>query len=148
MITDNERLTIQIVDDEMIEITATPLMLLSFTQDLLAIAQGDGPWDNLLMPGVQLDEDSHSLLLCHVSDALARSRDNSQTAPNKLEPLQFMRGYGDLQLDASKDGLISLSLELIRIYMAGPGTSQLLPGKELGADSLPMRIILLLAVAS
>jgi hypothetical protein len=74
MITDNERLAIQIVDDEMFAIMATPLILRTYAQDLLAIAQGDGPWDNPLMPGVQLDEDSHSLLLCHVSDTLARSQ--------------------------------------------------------------------------
>jgi hypothetical protein len=107
-------LTIQIVDDEVIEITATPLMLLSYTQELLSIAQGSRPWDDLLMPGVQLDDGSRSLLLCHGSDTLARSRDNTATSSEKLEPLRFMRGYSDLQLGASKGGLISLGLQRIR----------------------------------
>jgi hypothetical protein len=34
-------------------------------------------------------------------------------------------------------------LELIRIYMVGPGTSQLLPGKDLGGGGMPVRVALL-----
>src|SRR5215831_19512752 len=104
MITDSARLTGQTVDGETIEITATPLMPLSVTQDLLGIAPGSGSWDNLLMPGVQLDDDSHSLLLCHVSDTLARSRDNNRTLSEKLEPPRVTGAMVTLQVDASKDG--------------------------------------------
>lgn len=140
-----ERLYIRVVDVETIEIVATPLMLLSLTGDLLSIAQGDPTphgYDTLRMSGVQLDEGSESLLLCHVADTKARSRYNDPTSPEKLEPLQFVPGYGGLQPNASKDGLISLSGELIQVLMAGPGEKQLLPGKELGADSLAVRVIL------
>jgi hypothetical protein len=142
----NARLSIRTADAETVEILTNPLMLLSLTGDLLSIAAGDPTphgYDTLLMAGVQLDEDSESLLLCPVSDTRSRSRYNDPAAPEKLEPLQVMRGYGGLQLNASKDGLIRLSEELIHVLMAGAGESRLASGNALGDDSLAVKVVLL-----
>lgn len=145
MVDSQQRLSIRKRDAETVLLEATPLMLLSFIGQLLTLAEGNPEhgYDDLLLPGVQLDHDSEELLVCRVADARAFSRYNNPTSPEKLEPLQIVPSNTGLQLNASKDGLIHLSGDLITILMANAAVRQLAVGKELGAGSLSITVRLL-----
>jgi hypothetical protein len=139
------RLSIHKLDALTVQLEATPLDLLSFIGELLSLAEGDpGPdhgYDDLKLPGVQLDEDSEALLVCRVSDARLYARNNDPRSPVKLEPMQIVPGNTGLQLNASKDGLIRLSGELITILMSKASMSQLAAGKELGEGSMSVTLL-------
>ncbi len=145
MANSKRRLYIQKVDSQTVQVEATPTMLLFLTGELLGLAQGDpnANYDDFLMSGVQLDDGSEELLVCRVSDARSYSRYNNPVSPEKLEPLQIVPGYSSLQLNASKDGLIKLSLAFIDIVMSKAPVSHLIPGKELGEGSLSVTVHLL-----
>jgi hypothetical protein len=140
--TENQRLFIRWLNAETIQLEATPTMLLSFVALLLSLAQGDPTYgyDTSLMGGVQLDEGSASLLVHRVSDERAHSRDHNPVSPDKLEPLEIVPGYDDLQLNASKDGLIYLSRKLIDIVKYKTAESHLVAGKEFGVGSLALTV--------
>lgn len=140
MVDAQQRLAFHTLDAQTVQLEATPLKLLSFIGELLSLAEGDpGPehgYDDLKMPGVQLAEDSEELLVCRVSDARSYARNNDPRSPVRLEPLQIVPSTTGLQLNASKDGLIRLSGELITILMSKTSVNQLTAGKELGEGSL------------
>lgn len=138
------RLNIQLVDSETVQVETTPKKLLFLVTELLGLAEGDPSEgnDTVLTSGVQLDPGSEWLLLNRVSEARSSSRYNDPHSPEKLDLLQFVLGYDGVQLNASKDGLIKLSGELILSVMSKARTSQLLPGKELSPDSLSLQVVL------